>query len=62
MKHFNKIRTDAEYMAQGFEPWEVPYARKHDELFNQYQAEDAWDTLTEDQWEEYNALVHLLHI
>ena len=58
----NKIYTDAEYMAQGFKAWEVPLIRRHDELFNKYQQEDAWDTLTEEQIAEFSLLVKTLGI
>ena len=47
----NKIYTDEEYMAQGFEGWEVPLIRKHDELFNKYELEKDND-LTEEEKEE----------
>lgn len=44
----NTIHTDAEYMAQGFRPYEVPMIRRHDELYN------LWvdGTITEEQREE----------
>lgn len=44
----NTIYTDAEYMAQGFRPYEVPMIRRHDELYN------LWvdGTITEEQKEE----------
>ena len=44
----NTIHTDAEYMAQGFRPYEVPMIRRHDELYN------LWvdGTITEEQKEE----------
>ncbi len=58
----NKIYTDEEYMAQGFEAWEVPLIRRHDELFNKYQQEDAWDTLTDEQIAEFSLLVKTLGI
>ena len=58
----NKIYTDEEYMAQGFEAWEVPLIRRHDELFNKYQQEDAWDTLTDEQIAEFSLLVKALGI
>lgn len=34
MRTRNKICTTEEYMAQGFEPWEVPFVRRHDILMN----------------------------
>ena len=44
----NTIYTAAEYMAQGFRPYEVPMIRRHDELYN------LWvdGTITEEQKEE----------
>ena len=59
----NKIKTNEEYLADGFTIEELPLIRKHDELFNEYQMlHDGgnWDTLTEAQWEEYNNLVETL--
>ena len=58
----NRIHTDEEYMALGFKTWEIPLIRKHDELFNKYQQEDAWDTLTEEQIAEFSLLVKTLGI
>ena len=58
----NKIYTDEEYMAQGFEAWQVPLIRRHDELFNKYQQEEAWDTLTDEQVAEFSLLVKTLGI
>lgn len=39
----NKILTDTEYRAQGFEEHELPLIRKHDELFNECVAENFTD-------------------
>ena len=36
----NKIKTNEEYMAEGFTADEVALIRKHDELFNKYNIED----------------------
>lgn len=58
----NKVYTDNEYMAQGFKAWEVPLIRRHDELFNKYEQEDAWNTLTEEQIAEFSLLVKTLGI
>jgi hypothetical protein len=44
----NTIYTDAEYMAQGFRPYEVPMIRRHDELYNML----VDGTITEEQKEE----------
>lgn len=59
----NTIKTNEEYLAEGFTVAELPLIRRHDELFNEYQTlhkGGEWDTLTEEQWEEYNNLVDTL--
>ena len=59
----NKIKTNEEYMAEGFTAEELPLIRKHDELFNKYQIMHNggnWDTLTEEQIEEYTHLQKVL--
>lgn len=50
----NIINTIEEYMAQGFTAEEAIKVRKTDEMFND------WDNLTEEQKEEYFALVEEL--
>jgi hypothetical protein len=47
----NTIYTIEEYIAQGFTAEEAPKVRKTDEMFNN------WDNLTEEEKEEYSALV-----
>lgn len=36
-KLYNRVRTDAEYFAEGFRKEEIPLVRRHDVLYNQYQ-------------------------
>ena len=50
----NKIYSNEEYMNQGFTREEVDKVRRSDELFNN------WDILTEEEKEEYYALVEEL--
>ena len=50
----NTIYTIEEYIAQGFTTEEAPKVRKTDEMFND------WDNLTDEQKEEYFALVEEL--
>ena len=50
----NTIYTIEEYIAQGFTAEEAPKVRKTDEMFND------WDNLTDEQKEEYFALVEEL--
>ena len=54
----NTIHTDAEYMAQGFRPYEIPKIRRHDELFN------LWvdGVITEEEKEEMFTLVAELEL
>lgn len=50
----NTIYTIEEYITQGFTTEEAPKVRKTDEMFND------WDNLTDEQKEEYFALVEEL--
>ena len=50
----NTINTIEEYIAQGFTAEEAPKAQRADILFN------SWDNLTEEEKEEYFALVEEL--
>ena len=50
----NTIYTIEEYIAQGFTAEEASKVRKTDEMFND------WDNLTDEQKEEYFALVEEL--
>ena len=52
----NKIYSNEEYMSQGFTREEVAKVRRSDELFNN------WDNLTEEEKEEYYALVEELRL
>ena len=52
----NKIYSNEEYMNQGFTREEVEKVRRSDELFNN------WDNLTEEEKEEYYALVEELRL
>lgn len=50
----NVVNTIEEYIAQGFTAEEAPKVLKTDEMFNN------WDNLTEEEKEEYFALVEEL--
>ena len=55
---YNKIYTDAEYMAQGFTKEEVPMIRRHDELFNMWKD----GNITEEEKTEMYDLIKKLGI
>jgi len=52
----NTIKTNEEYLAEGFTVAELPLIRRHDELFNKY----ALGTITDTENEELDALVEEL--
>ena len=56
MARFNTIYTPEEYMAQGFEAWEVPYVTRHDILFNKY----VMGIITEEEDEEMSRIIKML--
>ncbi len=58
MTRLNKIYTDAEYIAQGFRPEEVPEIRRCDILYNKMKLE-GW---TDEEEAEYFRLAEKLGI
>ena len=54
--HLNRLKTEEEYLADGFEPYELWLIRKCDKMFNRF------EELTEKQKERYFIMAKFLRL